>query len=352
MTDTGLLDVLQEIGLTEYQSRAYVASVNLGTARFSDLAEESDIPQQRIYDVVEDLENLGLVEVHQGGKGKQAVAVPPETSLTELKEQHIDEYASNVQNAIDSLDHQYEQVDTSLGFVTVVNHETSVRRHVRDALESAKWWVFLSLPVDWYREVEADIETVLARDVSVNLLIQAEDPSVAETVDYPTDMDVRYRPSADLVVAADRSYGVFRGIAAPSVARPSLVTADENIVAMLQRYSKQFWTPSRRIQSSQRLPRRYLSPWELIVDLENDQPTDDDLTVYVEGHETSTGRVGSWEGPLLDYEYEPELGSKKEMTMPEVARLRLETDEGVVTVGGWDARLEDVAAHGLELRSG
>ena len=51
--DDSIIDTLQEIGLTEYQSRAYVAAVSLGTARLSALSDESDIPQQRIYDVVD-----------------------------------------------------------------------------------------------------------------------------------------------------------------------------------------------------------------------------------------------------------------------------------------------------------
>lgn len=352
MTDDDLIDVLGDIGLTEYQSRAYVASVRLGTTRYASLADEADIPQQRIYDVVEDLEELGLVEVQQGGDGKQAVPVDPERSLTELREQHVDEFSASVRTAIDSLEREYAQVDSSLGFVTVVSHESSVRRHVGEAIEDAEWVLFLSMPHDWYRDLADEVAAALDRGVSVQLLAQADDRETVAGAEYPAGLDVRHRPSADLLVAADRSYGIFRGVAAPPVSRPALVTADENFVEMLQRYRQQFWAPSAVVRTATRLPRRYLDPWSLILDLETRRLEVADPVVSLEGHEVETGRAGSWEGRLVDYTFEPDLDPGDTWTLPEVAQLEVQTDEGRVTVGGWDARLEDVAAHGLELREG
>lgn len=348
--DDRLVDVLQEIGLTEYQSRAYIAAVRLGRATFSNLSDESGIPQQRVYDVVDDLEGLGLVEVHEGGSGKEAVAVPPAVGLDELKQQHVDRFEANVASAIDDLDEQFEEVSESAGFVTVLNHESSVRRHVTDAIETADWWLFCSLPVDWYREFVPTIEAALDRGVTVRLLVQGDNPEPIENVTYPEGLLVRYRPSADLVVAADRDYGIFRGISAPAVTRPSLVTRDESMVEMFQRYSEQFWKGSRRIETDHPFPRRYLTPWRALSDHADQLAAGESLTAHVEGHETETGRDGSWTGRILDYELVAEADVDYTVVLPEVARLVLATDEGEITVGGWDATLEDVAAHGLEIR--
>lgn len=352
MDDDALFDVLQDIGLTEYQSRAYVAAVSLGSTRFSALSEESDIPQQRIYDVVEDLEGMGLVEVHEGTEGKEAIAVQPETGLTELKQQRFDEFASNVDTAVTSLEQRHEQADTSLGFVTVVNHETSVERHVVSAIEDAEWWLFLSLDYDWYRDLESDVRRAIDRGVTVRLLVQSEDDQAVANATYPEGMEVRYRPSADLVVAADRDYGVFRGIAAPSMTRPSLVTWDENMVEMLQRYTEQFWLPSRHVYGERPFPRRYLTPWLAIADLEDLLAADEELSVYVEGRDTTTGREGAWEGRIVDVETRAGGGLESRLGLPEVARMTVDTGDGQVTLGGWDATLEDVAANGLEIRRG
>lgn len=350
MDDDELLDVLQDIDLTEYQSRAYVAAVRLGSTRFSALSDEASIPQQRIYDVVDDLEDLGLVEVHESSQGKEAVAIQPETGLNELKEQRFSEFSSNVESAVGRLEDQYEGTETSPGFLTVVNHESSVKRHVRSAIEDADWWLFLSLPRGWFEDVRADVEDAIDRGVTVRLVRQGEDPEAMEDATYPEGMEVRHRPSADLVVAADREYGVFRGIAAPTVDRPSLVTWDENIVEMLHRYTEQFWVPSRHVYGERRFPRRYLNPWSAVSDLEDQFAGDERFVAYVEGHDTTTGDSGAWEGPVTDTMSEAGGTLESSLGLPEVARITIEVDGEPMTVGGWDATLEDVAAHGIEIR--
>jgi hypothetical protein len=132
------------------------------------------------------------------------------------------------------------------------------------------------------------------------------------------------------------------------------------MVEMIQRYSEQFWMGSGRVRTNLSHPRRYLSPWRAItdhLDLLGGEGTSPDpgreqdaLELYVEGHDTDTGRTGTWEGTVVDYVLETAADADQTVVLPEVARLVVETDDGRVTVGGWDAILEDVAAHGLEVR--
>ena len=348
--DEHVVDILQSIGLSEYQSRAYVTAVGLGSTTLSSLSDEADIPQQRIYDVVDDLEERGLVEVHEGKNGKEAVAVPPTVGLAEHKRQRIDVFESSVDDAMDELSKRFDERNTSAGFVTVLNHRSSVRRHVRTAIESAEWWLFCSLSVEWYQDVQEEIQAALERGVTVRLLVQADDPATVENSLYPDGLLVRYRPSADLVVAADREYGIFRGVSSESVARPSLVSRDESMVEMFQRYSEQFWTGSMRVRTERPYPRRYLAPWRVIGDHVDLLDAGERPLVTVEGHDTETGRVGTWEGVVVDYEFESEYEADFSVVLPEVARLVVETGGERLTVGGWDATLEDVAAHGIEVR--
>lgn len=352
MAEDDVVDDLMEIGLTEYQSRAYVAAVTLGTADFSSVAEESGIPRQRIYDVIYSLEDLGLVEVHEGGNGKEVAAPPPETVLEELRDRRLDEVALQFDRLKEGLQQEYSQVERTRGFVTVVRHQSSVRRHVRSAVEAAGWWLFLSLDVDTYEAVVEEVREAMDRDVSVRLLLHVGEPRDLPDVALPEGLEVRRRPSADTLVAADRDYGVFRGVAAPTVRRPTLVTRDENVVEMLQRYSQQFWTASESVRTTEGFPRRYLSPWQAIVDVRRAGIPADALRLRVEGHATETGRRGTWAGDLLDYELRAHEESDFAVTLPEVARLTIDADGETVTVGGWDATLEDVAAHGIEIDRG
>lgn len=341
---------LRDIGLTKYQSLAYVAVVRLGGTQFTTLAEEAGIPQQRIYDVVDDLRDMGLVEVHEGSRGKKAVPVPPTEALEELKRKKVNQFETHFDTAIGDLESISSEVQQTSGYVTVVNHESSMRRHISNAIGSANWWLFLSLPASWYDDFKADVRDAIDRGVTVRLLVQTDDVVRVENTAYDRGLLVRCRRSADTIVAADRTYGVFRGLSAPAVARPSLVTKDESIVEMFQRYCEQFWTGSRHVQADHPYPRRYLTPWQAIVDQQDALKSNGSLEAYVEGQDTETGRPGNWVGPIEDYKLESERDADYSVVLPEVARLVVRTDDGPVTVGGWDATLEDVAAHGLEVR--
>ncbi|MBX0321827.1 TrmB family transcriptional regulator [Halomicroarcula sp. F13] len=341
-----LVDTLQRIGLNEYQSRAYVAAVRIGATQLPTLADEADVPQQRIYDVVEDLESLGLVEVHEGGRAKQAVPVPPDVAMTDLKERQLAEVESDFDSATDDLNRLFSEVETATGFVTLVNRAQAIRRHVQRAIDAAEWWLFLSVPLAWYRDLEDDIRAAVDRGVTVRLLLVSDDEDAVAARTFPTAVAVRRRPGADTLVAADRAYGVFRALGSPSVTRPGLVTSDENIVEMFHRYSEQFWLAAHVVQTDSSPPRRFLNPWQVI------QTTSDSTvghTAVVEGHETATGRFDTWEGRIVDAVCDPPITSEQAGYVPRIAGLELATDTGHVSVGGWDATIEDVAAHGIEI---
>jgi sugar-specific transcriptional regulator TrmB len=347
--DDDLVESLREIGLTEYQSRTYIAAVTLGTAELVRLADHADVPTQRIYDVVDDLQHAGLVEVHEGSDAKEAVAVPPEKGLAALKRQRLAQYESTFETATEQLTKRFDEVSTSGGFVTFLTHESSVRRHVVSAVESADWWLYLSIPLSWYQDIEPEIEAALDRGVTVRLLLQSSDRAAVENLAYPDGLVVRYRTMADTIVAADREYGVFRGIGV-SVNRPALATNDDNIIDMFRRYSEQFWLGSTPIRTDFDLPRRYLSPWQALSELSDRFDDETSLVATVEGHETDTGYRGGWSGPVVDHHVAPsDLASTA--ILPDIARFTIETAEGDLTVGGWDATLEDVAAHGFEIDS-
>lgn len=353
MDDDRIIAELEDLGFTEYQSSAYLAAVRLGTARFSELVDESGVPQQRIYDVVGELRSEGMVEVHERSGVKEVVATAPAVALEDLKERRVDELSRTVEELVDGLEQSFERAEPEQGFVTVVTHESSAERHARRAIEEADWHLTLSLTPPAYRTLEPDIRDALDRGTTVRLLIQdGDDGEGHDDLHFPEALAVRYRPSADRLVAADREYAVFQGVASPVVARPYLVTRDRNLVVVLKRYSEQFWSGSEVVQEADWTSRRYLSPWDAVVDLRDLIDDGADLRATVEGIETATGRERRWEGRLTAYVIESGGAVDLATTLPEVVSLTLERDDETLTVGGWDATLEDIAAEGIEVRTG
>jgi sugar-specific transcriptional regulator TrmB len=68
------------MGFSEYETKAYMSLLRQGTASANDIASSADIPQSRVYDVLDSLESKGFVKV-QPGRPKQFGSVKPETAI-------------------------------------------------------------------------------------------------------------------------------------------------------------------------------------------------------------------------------------------------------------------------------
>jgi sugar-specific transcriptional regulator TrmB len=69
-------ELLQQLGLKEYEARCFVALSRLGTGTAKDISEISDVPRTRVYDAVRVLETKGLVEIqHTNPQQFRAVSV-------------------------------------------------------------------------------------------------------------------------------------------------------------------------------------------------------------------------------------------------------------------------------------
>jgi sugar-specific transcriptional regulator TrmB len=350
LNQDNLTERLQELGLTKYQSLAYVAAVELGDARPSKIVEESGVPQARIYDVIDDLSEMGLVEVHEKSGGKTVGAPPPDVALEAYKERHVGEFAETVEYVSTELEKAHEREQTNTGSVTVLSHDESANRHMRKAIEEAEWWIALSLTPERYAELEEEIRAALDRGVTVRLVVATSEFGASVTAeDYPDELLVRSRQLSDLLVATDRSYGVYSGEIPANDNRSYHVVTNQNLVLQFQQYYEQIWTSSRTVQESDALPRRYLDPWRAILDLQAEFDNGEPLEARVVGHETDSRVGGTWTGAVVDYELQGPIDADYKVSVPVQATLLIDIGDEVVSVGGWKATVEDIATEGLEI---
>jgi len=71
---------LTEMGLSEYRADVYLSLLQEGTSTANEVASAADIPQSRVYDVLDALETRGFVK-SQPGRPKKFGPVPPETAV-------------------------------------------------------------------------------------------------------------------------------------------------------------------------------------------------------------------------------------------------------------------------------
>lgn len=87
---------LHEMGLSEYEASAYLGVLQSGLTTAKEISEAADIPQSRVYDVLESLETKGFVTV-QPGRPKKFGPIEPELAIN----QYVQFKRSNLEEELD-----------------------------------------------------------------------------------------------------------------------------------------------------------------------------------------------------------------------------------------------------------
>ena len=86
-----VLNLLKQVGLNQYESRIYTSLVSGGSSTARELAETSNVPRSRVYDVLTALEKKGFAIV-QLGRPVKYIAVPVDNAITQVRAAYEDEY--------------------------------------------------------------------------------------------------------------------------------------------------------------------------------------------------------------------------------------------------------------------
>lgn len=136
-TEREAVTALEELGLTEYEAKCYVALTRIPEGSAKEVSELSDVPRARVYDVVDKLQTRGLVDVQESDP-RQYKAIPRERALNVLRQT----YDAQVEAAATALE-KLETADSpeQRGVWAVANAEHVTERAVA-LLEDAEDHVY------------------------------------------------------------------------------------------------------------------------------------------------------------------------------------------------------------------
>ena len=92
------IELLQQLGLKEYEARCFVALARLPKGTAKEISDISEVPRTRVYDAIRVLETKGLVEI-QHSNPQQFRAVPIEEAAETLRQ----EYESRTDTLVEAL---------------------------------------------------------------------------------------------------------------------------------------------------------------------------------------------------------------------------------------------------------
>jgi sugar-specific transcriptional regulator TrmB len=183
---------LVELGLTGYETAAYVALTRRGEATASEVAMIAELPRQRIYDVLDGLVAKGFATVKPGRPARYTAASPDE-ALWGALERRRDEVARlerGIAETIDRLTPGYRegrQADDPLRFIELLREPAAIANRFK-ALEAAaerEILVFTKPPYAVQPGENVEGLDLLSRRISARSVYERsiyDDPGQAEAV--------------------------------------------------------------------------------------------------------------------------------------------------------------------------
>ena len=177
---------LRDLGLSEYEARAFRSLLDTGPTTAKALSRASNVPMGRIYDVLNSLETYRLVRSQTASRPKKYVAVEPETALDRLlddKKAELEAKAQQYEDIVSELGDQLEagdHVEEPFWTAAVGPEETLNLLLERLAAAADRIVVVSSPPAQQLDFVEAtervvdELVTALERGVEVSLLVERD----------------------------------------------------------------------------------------------------------------------------------------------------------------------------------
>lgn len=140
--------------LNIYETKVWLALLSRGIASAGEIAEISEVPRSRTYDVLESLEKNGFV-IQKLGKPVKYIAVKPEIVIEKLKNntmKHAEERVASLSNLKDTNEYKELQGLHKAGVEPIKNHElstsikgrTNLYLQIRDLMDNAEKSAYLS----------------------------------------------------------------------------------------------------------------------------------------------------------------------------------------------------------------
>lgn len=183
-------EVLQQLGLKQYEARCFVELTRLNTGTAKKLSELTEVPRTRVYDAIRVLEAQGLVEI-QHTSPQQFRAVPLDEATETLRDQH-EERVERLHSALDAVEVVSDDDEALVQQIWAMSGKTAIENRTEELVEKATDEVVLVIGdeslltddlVDILTEVGNGVELIIgALTPSLEKRVQAAVPNATTFV--------------------------------------------------------------------------------------------------------------------------------------------------------------------------
>jgi len=139
--------VLQELGLTEYETRAYLSLLERGAMAATQVSEHSNVPYSKIYETLNSLEKKGWVKSEKGRPSKYYPKSPSE-ALTAAKLRLEDTMKGWEQAILNELQPLYDKREIKeKPDIWILRGEFNILAKLQEMLDKAKNELMIAAPI-------------------------------------------------------------------------------------------------------------------------------------------------------------------------------------------------------------
>ncbi|QKY21948.1 TrmB family transcriptional regulator (plasmid) [Halolamina sp. CBA1230] len=140
------IELLQELGLKEYEARSFVALARRENGTAKDISEMSEVPRTRVYDAIRVLESKGLVETqHTSPQVFRAVSI--DEAVNTLRTEYADR-VSSLRSALRGLEPPDDESEDVTHEVWSLSGEQGITSRTQQLIEGASEEVVLVIGHD------------------------------------------------------------------------------------------------------------------------------------------------------------------------------------------------------------
>jgi len=166
--------ILRELGLTEYETRAYLSLLEKGATTASNISEHANVPYSKIYETLNSLEKKGWIETKRGRPSRYYPKSPSE-ALSAVRLRLEDSVKSWEQTVLSELQPLYEKREIrEKPDIWILRGEFNTIAKLQEMLSKAKSKLMIATPTLAKGLMQAAVPMLIRlRDSGVKILFMA-----------------------------------------------------------------------------------------------------------------------------------------------------------------------------------
>lgn len=147
-------ELLQDFGLTQYEAKAYISLVRLGTSNAYQISKDSGIPRARVYDTLISLVTRGAVMIEEEEDGSKAYTAFPVDAFLEKVKRKWESNFQTVEQELKQLENHHPNKDT---YIATIRGGENILSFCRMLIRRATTQITISMWNQMYQELATDL---------------------------------------------------------------------------------------------------------------------------------------------------------------------------------------------------